>query len=202
MTHIDAKPETGRVYSTNPLVKLAVEIGPLVVFFAVNARAGVFWGTGFFIVATVASLVASRFLFGRVPTMPLVSGIFVLVFGGLTLWLQDETFIKLKPTIVNAIFAAVLLGGLVAGQPLLKLLFGEVFRLTEEGWRKLTLRWGLFFVLLAGLNEVVWRMASTDTWVTFKLFAVMPLTMIFAIAQVGLLKKYELPSNSSADIPS
>lgn len=173
------------------LLKLLVEVGPLVVFFVMNARAGIFWGTGGFMVATTISLIASRILFGRVPVMPLVTGVFVLVFGGLTLWLQDEQFIKIKPTIVNALFAGALFVGLVAGHSLLKIVFGEVFRLTDEGWRKLTLRWACFFTFLALLNEVVWRSFSTDVWVSFKVFGIMPLTMIFAIAQMGLLKQYE-----------
>ncbi|MCU0733835.1 MAG: septation protein IspZ, partial [Hyphomonas sp.] len=117
---------------------------------------------------------------------------FVIIFGGLTLWLEDELFIKLKPTIVNLIFASILLGGLRFGQSLLRHLFGEVFRLTDEGWRKLTLRWGLFFIALAILNEIVWRNFPTDTWVSFKVFGIMPLTMIFGIAQMGLLKAHEL----------
>ena len=162
-----------------------------------NAKAGIYWGTGVFMVATVISLIVSRMLFGRIPVMPLVSGVFVIVFGGLTLWLQDEHFIKIKPTIVNALFAAVLFGGLLAGQSLLKYRFGDVFRLTDEGWRKLTLRWACFFVCLAVLNEIVWRTVSTDTWVSFKVFAIMPLTMVFALAQVGLLRHYELPSEVS-----
>jgi intracellular septation protein len=176
------------------LLKLAVEVGPLVVFFVVNARAGIFWGTGIFMVATIASLIASRILFGRIPVMPLVSGACVMVFGGLTLWLQDEHFIKIKPTIVNALFAGALFFGLLANQPLLRVVFGEVFRLTEEGWRKLTLRWACFFTFLAVLNEIMWRSFSTDTWVSFKVFAVMPLTMAFAVAQVGLLRQYEQPA--------
>ncbi len=126
------------------LLKLAVEVGPLAVFFIVNARAGIFWGTGVFMGATVASLIASRILFGRIPVMPLVSGVCVAIFGGLTLWLQDDHFIKMKPTIVNALFAGALFIGLLAGQSLLRIVFGEVFRLTDEGWRKLTLRWALF----------------------------------------------------------
>jgi intracellular septation protein len=173
------------------LLKLFVEVGPLVVFFVMNARAGIFWGTGGFMVATLISLVASRILFGRVPVMPLVTGLFVLVFGGLTIWLQDEHFIKIKPTLVNALFAAALFVGLLAGHSLLKIVFGEVFRLTDQGWRKLTIRWACFFTLLALLNEVVWRSFSTDVWVSFKVFGIMPLTMIFAIAQMGLLKQYE-----------
>jgi intracellular septation protein len=176
------------------LLKLAVEVGPLVVFFVVNARAGIFWGTGVFMGATIVSLIASRILFGRIPVMPLVTGVCVVVFGGLTLWLQDDHFIKIKPTIVNALFAGALFIGLLVGQSLLRVIFGEVFRLTDEGWRKLTLRWAFFFTFLALLNEVVWRSFSTDTWVSFKVFGVMPLTMAFAVAQVGLLRQYELPA--------
>ena len=177
------------------LLKLIVEVGPLAVFFLVNARAGIYWGTGLFMGATVISLIASRILFGRIPPMPLITGAFVLVFGGLTVWLQDDHFIKLKPTIVNGLFAAALFGGLLAGHSLLKIVFGEVFRLTEEGWRKLTFRWACFFTCLALLNEIVWRTVSTDTWVSFKVFAIMPLTMVFAIAQLGLLKAHEAPSD-------
>ncbi len=173
-------------------LKFLVELGPLVVFFLTNARAGIFWGTGLFIVATLISLIASRILFGRVPVMPLVSAVVVVVFGGLTLYLQDELFIKLKPTIVNSIFAAVLFGGLALGKSLLRYLFGDVFALTEEGWRKLTFRWACFFVFLALLNEAAWRFLTTDQWVSFKVFAIMPITMVFAIAQVGLLQRHQL----------
>jgi len=190
--------ETGTKATEPPLkaqlLKLAVEVGPLIVFFLVNARAGIFWGTGVFMGATIASLIASRILFGRIPVMPLVTGVCVMVFGGLTLWLQDDHFIKIKPTIVNALFAGALFIGLLAGQSLLRVVFGEVFRLTDEGWRKLTLRWAFFFTFLAVLNEIVWRSFSTDTWVSFKVFGVMPLTMAFAVAQVGLLRQYEQPA--------
>ena len=188
------KPETASA-TYMQLLKLAVEVGPLVVFFIVNARAGIFWGTGVFMVATIISLIASRFMFGRIPVMPLISGACVVVFGGLTLWLQDDHFIKIKPTIVNALFAAALFGGLFAGHSLLKVVFGEVFRLNEDGWRKLTLRWACFFTFLAVLNEVVWRTVSTDTWVSFKVFAIMPLTMVFALSQIGLLKAHEIPAD-------
>lgn len=188
MSELNTKPAAT---AENQFLKLLVELGPLAVFFVMNSRAGIFWGTGTFIVATVASLIASRILFGRVPTMPLISGVFVFIFGSLTLWLQDEMFIKLKPTIVNLIFATILFGGLFYGKSLLKYLFGDVFRLTEEGWRKLTLRWACFFVFLAALNELAWRTLSTDQWVTFKVFAIVPITMVFALCQVGLLKNYE-----------
>ena len=183
-----AEPEFDR----KQVIKLLVELGPLVVFFVGNARFGIFAGTGAFMVATLVALAVSRALLGRIPTMPLVSGVFVLVFGGLTFWLQDDQFIKLKPTIVNGLFAAILFGGLAAGKSLLKVVFDDVFRLTEDGWRQLTLRWALFFVFLAVLNEIVWRSSSTDFWVSFKVFGIMPITMVFAIAQVGLLKRHEL----------
>lgn len=175
----------------HPLLKLLVELGPLVIFFFVNSRAGIFWGTGCFMVATVVALAASRHFFGKVPMMPLVSGAFVLIFGGLTLWLQDDLFIKIKPTIVNSIFAAVLLGGLAFGEPLLRHLFGEAMDLTIEGWRRLTLRWGLFFIFLAVLNEVIWRSFSLDFWVAFKVWGVMPITIAFALAQLPLIKRYQ-----------
>ncbi|MFZ4809509.1 MAG: septation protein A [Hyphomicrobiaceae bacterium] len=172
------------------LVKLLIELGPLVVFFIVNSRSGIFWGTGAFMCATLVSLVASRFFLGRIPIMPLVSGFFVLVFGGLTLLLQDELFIKMKPTIVNTLFSFILMIGLAFGQPLLRYPFGEAFALTDEGWRKLTFRWALFFALLAVLNEVVWRMFSTDFWISFKVWGVMPLTMVFAVSQLGLIHRH------------
>jgi intracellular septation protein len=179
-------------FDRKQLIKLLVELGPLVVFFVGNSRFGIFTGTAAFMVATLVALVVSRAMLGRIPTMPLVSGFFVLVFGGLTLWLQDDQFIKIKPTIVNALFAAILFTGLATGRSLLKIVFGDVFSLTEDGWRQLTIRWGLFFVFLAILNEVVWRSFSTDFWVSFKVFGTMPLTMAFAVAQVGLLKRHEL----------
>ena len=127
-------------------------------FFVANGRWGIYWGTGIFIVATAVALPCYRWLEKRWPVMPLVGGFFVLVFGGLTIWLQDDTFIKLKPTIVNCLFGTILGGGLLLfGRPLLKPLFGTAFRLTDEGWRKLTLRWALFFFVLAAVNEVMWR---------------------------------------------
>ncbi len=125
--------------------------------------------------------------------MPLVTLAFVLVFGGLTLWLQDDLFIKMKPTIVNCIFGTALLGGLLFGKSLLAYVFDAAFRMDEEGWRKLTLRFGLLFFALAVLNEIVWRNFSTDFWVGFKTWAVMPLTMIFMMTQLSLIQRHALP---------
>ena len=176
-------------------VKLLLELGPLVVFFVTNAQFGIYAGTACFIVATIAALIAARMRHGQIPTMPLVSGFFVIVFGGLTLWLHDDLFIKMKPTIVNSLFALTLFAGLAVGRPFLKLLFGDAFHLTDEGWRVLTFRWACFFVLLAAVNEIVWRHYTTEFWISFKLLGIMPLTMIFAVCQIGLLKKYEATVN-------
>jgi len=187
----------GPHFDRKQFIKLIVELGPLLVFFFANSHYGIFAGTGAFMVATVISLAASHALLGRIATMPLVTGIFVLVFGGLTLYLQDDHFIKLKPTIVNGLFAAILFGGLLFNRLFLKIVFGDVMRLTEEGWRILTIRWALFFVVLAVLNEIMWRFFSTDTWVSFKVFGIMPLTFLFAMAQIGILKKYEVTAADS-----
>lgn len=179
--------------------KLALEAGPLVVFFVANSYYGIFYATGLFMAATIISLTVSRLKFGRIPIMPLVSGVFVLVFGALTLYLQEDFFIKIKPTIVNLLFASILFGGLIAGHSLLRHLFGEVFNLTNQGWRLLTFRWACFFVFLALLNEFIWRNFSTDFWAAFKLMGVMPITMVFAIAQIGLIQKYDAAQDDRSE---
>ncbi len=175
-----------------PLLKLAIEAGPLLVFFVVNARAGLFAGTAVFMVAIVVSVAASWTLERKAPVMPLVSGVFVLVFGGLTLYLADELFIKIKPTLVNALFAVILFAGLMLNKPLLKMVFGSALDLTERGWHLLTVRWAVFFVVLAVLNEVVWRSFSTDFWVAFKLMGALPLTLVFALAQTPTLLRHQV----------
>lgn len=175
----------------NPFVKLALDIGPLILFFVVNGKAGIFAATGAFMVAVVIALVVSYVLIRRFPVMTVVSAIIVMVFGGLTIFLHDETFIKLKPTLIYLLFAGVLGGGLLLKKPLLSMVFDSVFHLTEEGWRKLTIRWAAFFVVMAILNEIVWRTQSTDFWVSFKLFGFVPLTFLFAIAQFPLMKKHD-----------
>ena len=175
----------------NPFLKMSLELGPLILFFVANARWGIFAATGVFMVAVVAALAASYTLTRRVPVMAVVSAFVVLVFGGLTLLLQNDVFIKLKPTIIYLLFCAVLLAGLAAGKPLLALVFDSVFDLTAEGWRKLTWRWALFFLALAALNEIVWRTQTTDVWLSFKLFGVVPLTFLFAASQYPLLTRYD-----------
>jgi intracellular septation protein len=172
------------------VIKMALELGPLVVFFIVNARADIFTGTAWFMGAMVISLALSWLLLKKIAVMPLVTGVVVLIFGGLTLWLHDDTFIKMKPTVINSLFGAVLLGGMLFRQSLLKYVFGDVYKLKPEGWTILTLRWGLFFFFLAILNEVVWRTQSTDFWVAFKVWATMPLTIVFAALQLPVLTKY------------
>ncbi|MEQ8452537.1 MAG: septation protein A [Nitratireductor sp.] len=191
----------------NPLLKLVLELGPLVVFFFANARGEwlaelfpalaafggpIFIATGLFMIATALSLGVSWLLVRTLPIMPLISGVVVFVFGALTLWLQDDTFIKMKPTIVNSLFAAVLLGGLLFGRSLLGYVFDQAFKLDAEGWRKLTFRWGLFFVFLALVNEIVWRSFSTDIWVAFKVWGIMPITLIFTFSQMPLIMRHSL----------
>jgi intracellular septation protein len=172
------------------LVKMALELGPLIVFFIVNARADIFAATAWFMGAMVLSLVLTWLLLRRVAVMPLVTGVVVLIFGGLTLYLQDATFIKMKPTIVNFLFGATLLGGLLFGQSLLKYVFGDVYKLKPQGWVVLTLRWGIFFFVLALLNEVIWRLFDTNAWVAFKVWGIMPLTIVFSLFQLPVLKEY------------
>lgn len=195
---VDAKPQ---------MIKLALELGPLVVFFFVNARGKgilaanpalsdffsggpIVFATAVFMAAMAISLTVSWGIFKKLAVMPLVTGVVVLVFGGLTLYFQDSTFIKMKPTIVNVLFGGVLLGGLAFGQSLLKYVFGEVYHLKPEGWMALTWRWGVFFLVLAVLNEVVWRNFSDDFWVSFKVWGIMPLTIVFSMFQVPMLTKY------------
>ncbi len=191
----------------HPMLKLALEIGPLLVFFFGNLRGEwlvaqfpvlsavggpLFVATALFMVATVISLIISKMVFHHLPVMPFVSGVVVLVFGSLSIWLQDETFIKMKPTIVNTLFGVVLLGGLLFGKSLLGYVFNAAFNLDALGWKKLTFRWGIFFLFLAVLNEVVWRNFSDDFWVNFKVWGTMPITIAFTIAQMPLIMRHTI----------
>jgi intracellular septation protein len=174
------------------MFKLATELGPLLVFFVANAKFNLFVATGAFMVAIVAAMIASYVVVRHVPIMAVVTAVIVLVFGTLTLVLHDETFIKIKPTIIYGLFAAILGGGLLFGRSFIAILFNQMFNLTPQGWRILTMRWALFFLAMAVLNEIIWRTQSTDFWVSFKLFGAVPLTMIFAMTQMPLMKRYHL----------
>ena len=187
MSDDDIKPEHGmrKLYAT------LLEIGPLILFFAVTAKWEIRTGTIVFMIATAIAVPSYRWMEGRWPIMPMIGGFFVLVFGGLTIYLDNSIFIKLKPTIVNCLFGLILGGGLlVLKRPLLKPIFGAAFQLTDEGWRKLTFRWALFFFLLAIVNEIAWRNLSDATWAASKAFVSFPLTMVFAFFQIPLLKRY------------
>jgi intracellular septation protein len=183
----------------NPWLKFALDMGPLLLFFVGNARFGIFGATAVFMIAALAALAISYALTRHLPVMPVVSAIIVLVFGGLALWLHDETFIKLKPTIIYSLFGAALLGGYLLDKPLLEIVFDSVFHITEEGWRKLTLRWAVFFFVLAGLNEAIWRTQSTDFWVNAKVFGFTTLTFLFGALQVPLLMKYAVEPEPAKD---
>lgn len=196
----------------NPLLKLALEMGPLVLFFLANSRPALFaplvgpWlpaglepektailtSTGVLMVGVLVALVASWILTRRLPIMPLVTAVAVTFFGALTFVFQDRFYIQLKPTIVNSLFGVVLLGGLAFKKPLLPIALDSVLHLDDAGWAKLTLRWGVFFFVLAGLNEIVRLTQSWDFWAMFKSFGVMPLTLIFALAQTPLILKHEI----------
>ena len=176
----------------NPILKLVLDIGPLVLFFAANSKFGIFAATGAFMAAVLIALTMSYAMTRHIAIMPVVTAVIVLVFGGLTLVLHDELFIKLKPTIIYLLFGGTLLGGLAFGKPLLGMVFDRMFHLTDEGWRKLTWRWVLFFFALAIANEIVWRTQSTDFWVSFKLFGVVPMTFLFGALQMPLINKYSV----------
>lgn len=182
-----------------PLIRMLIEAGPLAAFFFANARAGIMTGTAVFMVATALSLAVSWWMERRVPLMPVVGAGFVLLFGGLTLWLNDDLFIKLKPTLVNLFFATALLIAHVRHRNLLKRILGAVLSLSDAGWRILGLRWALFFLLLAGLNEVVWRTMDTDAWVNFKVFGIMPLTLLFSALQTPLILRHQIPEGEAGD---
>jgi intracellular septation protein len=183
----------------HPGLKIALDVGPLVLFFAANAKFGIFAATATFMVAVVAALVVSWVLTRHLPVMPVVSAAIVLVFGALTLVLHDETFIKLKPTLIYLLFATVLAIGLWRDRPLLALVFDTVLDLTDEGWRRLTVRWAVFFAAMAVVNELVWRTQSTDFWVNFKLFGFVPLTFAFALLQVRLLSHHSRAEQTAGD---
>ncbi|MEK6746412.1 MAG: septation protein A [Pseudomonadota bacterium] len=174
----------------NSKLKLLLDIGPLAIFFFTYRFAGVFAATAAIMGTSIISLIITYWIEKKIAVMPLVSGVVIATFGTLTLLLQDDTFIKMKPTLVNLIFASVLLGGLYFKKSLLKYVLESALEMSDEGWRILSLRWGLFFIFLAVLNEFIWRSFSTDFWVNFKVFGMLTLTMLFTFLQIPLIKKY------------
>ena len=204
---LETGPNDPRQKKLSPGLKILLELGPGLVFFFVTLRAewlvGLFpslaalgepilIATAFFMVATALSLAVSWVLTRSWPVMPLVSAVIVFVFGALALWLQDKTFAFMKPTIINSLFGLVLLGGLAFGRSLLAYVFDSAFHLDAEGWRKLTFRWGVFFLFLALLNEVVWRNFSEETWLYFKVWGIMPITFLFTFSQMPLIMRHTL----------
>ncbi len=218
----------------NPWLKLALEVGPLLIFFgaysygadiaawagyptlglneteaaavasggegseAALSKTKIMAATAIFMPTMLIAVAISWFVSKKIPVMPMFSLVLVLIFGGLTLWLQNETFFKMKPTILNAFFGAALLGGLAMGKMFLKVIFQEGWTITDEGWRILTIRWALFFFCMAILNEIVWRNFSSDTWVQFKVWGNFPITMVFAIFQMRTIMKYQLPEKEES----
>jgi intracellular septation protein len=176
----------------NPWLKLALELGPLLLFFVANAKYGIFAATGVLMAGVVLTLAVSWAITRHLPAMPVVTAALVLVFGSLTYFLHDETFIKLKVTILYTLFGAGLIGALYFGKLLLPIVFDMAIHIDDAGWRKLTIRWGLFFFALAGLNEVLRRVLTTDDWVNFKVFGILPLTVIFALTQAPLIMRHEI----------
>ena len=172
--------------------KLLIDIGPLAVFFIFYTRSGLQASILPFMVATIIAVLFSYIIEKKIPIMPTVGAVIVLIFGGLTIYFDNEVFFKMKPTIINILFAAILYGGILINRPLLKYLLGATLKLQETGWKILTQRWIGFFIALAILNEIVWRTQSTDIWVNFKVFGILPITFIFTMTQFPLIKKYQI----------
>lgn len=181
----------------HPLLKLALDLGPLLIFFVVTQTAGIYWGTGAFMVAMLIAISIGVVVERKLSPMPLITGALVLVFGGLTLWLSNDVFIKIKPTILYTMFAAILLGGLAFGRLFIKTVLGQTLRLNDPAWRTLTWRWSAFFLVLAVLNEIVWRNVSTNTWVAFKVWAIFPLTLLFAMSQAPFISRHQIEDKAS-----
>lgn len=176
----------------NPqLRKLALDLGPLLIFFAAFKYLGIFMATAAFMVAVIVALGIGYAFEKKLSPMPIFTAVLVVIFGGLTLYLQNDLFIKMKPSVLYAFFGALLLGGLRFNRLFIKYVFGQAFELDDAGWRKLTIRWGIFFLALAALNEVVWRLTSTETWVAFKVWGIIPLLFVFALAQTPLVMKHQ-----------
>jgi intracellular septation protein len=185
-----------------PGAKLMIDLGPLAVFFIVNAWSGIFAGTAAFMVAITAAMLISKFKYRHISPLLWFSAVMVLVLGGVTLWLQDETFIKIKPTIYYVLVASLLAFGLATKRNLLKMVLGTAYPgLSERGWQLLARNWALFFAFMALVNECVWRNSSTDFWVGFKLWGFLPATFLFAIANVPMLMRHGLQLEKAKEEP-
>jgi len=184
----------------SPLVKLALDLGPLIIFFAAFRFFDIYTATAVFMVAVLGALALGYMRERKLSPMPLFTAVLVVVFGGLTLYLKDATFLKIKPTVLYACIGMLLLGGLMFNRLFIKYAFAQAFDLNEEGWRKLTWRWAVFFLALAGLNEVVWRNFSTSVWVDFKVWAIMPLIFLFALAQTPLVLRHDISPDEESEL--
>lgn len=170
--------------------KLLIDIGPLAVFFIYYTRSGLQASILPFMVATVIAVLFSYILEKKIPIMPTVGAGIVLLFGGLTIYFDNDIFFKMKPTIINALFAIILIGSTFFNKPVLKMLLNSSMKLTDQGWSLMNKLWSGFFIFLALLNEIVWRTQTTDVWVNFKVFGIMGITIVFTIIQIPLLKKH------------
>lgn len=186
-----------------PWLKPTVDIGPLAVFFAAYILYDLMVATAAVIVASSLAVVLWLVVARRLPVAPLVTALVIGIFGGLTLWLDDERFLKMKPTIVQGLFSLILFGGLAVKRPLLKLVMDQAWPMDQEGWRRLTLRFAFFFAAMAALNELVWRTQSTDFWVTYKVFGILGLTVLFVMTQTPLMQRHHLaePGSGEAEKP-
>tara|TARA_Y100000590_G_scaffold400924_1_gene485408 strand:- start:213 stop:752 length:540 start_codon:yes stop_codon:yes gene_type:complete len=174
------------------LSKIFIDIGPLAVFFIFYVRGDLKSAILPFMIATIIAVLFSYIIEKKIPIMPTVGAFIILVFGGLSIYFDNEVFFKMKPTIINLLFALILYGGILADKPLLKYLLGNALKLQNEGWLILTKRWVSFFIALAILNEIIWRTQSTDIWVNFKVFGILPITFLFTLSQFRILKKYQI----------
>lgn len=188
MTDPDTRPK-----AINPWLKLAIEMGPLILFFLTNAKFGIFAATGVFMVAILIAVAVSWHLTRHVPTMMWVTAIIVMIMGGLTLYLKDERFVKIKPTIIYGLFGGILAFGLATGRTYLKVVLEASFPpMTERGWLLLSRNWMLFFFTMVAVNEIVWRNFSTDFWVSFKVFGFVPLAFLFVLLQMPLILRHQI----------
>ena len=174
------------------IFKLLIDIGPLAVFFIFYTRSDLKTAILPFMIATIIAVLFSYIMEKKIPIMPTVGAAIILIFGGLTIYFDNETFFKMKPTIINLLFAGILYGGIIFNKSLLRYLLGAALKLQDEGWDILTKRWIGFFIALAILNEIVWRTQTTDIWVSFKVFGILPITFIFTLTQFSTIKKYQV----------